>query len=154
MHKSFFESAPSTPEMDLSSITRTFSQLSDIVSIIARYAVMENLYSQTPHMTLRSDYRAALIDLCVCILHWFSNAFMLVRPPEDDPSDLSTRRALSESLWDDIKQVDLACQKFTVVVEAKAYESEDEGNSTQASENEAAGIEDISDENMDDFDLM
>jgi hypothetical protein len=36
--------------------------------MIARYAVMENLYYQTPTMTLRADYRAALLQLCCKIL--------------------------------------------------------------------------------------
>lgn len=123
MYESFFKSFPSekleiSHEKDFESVNKTFSQLSDIVSIIARYAVMENLYSQTPTMTLRLDYKAALVDLCVKILHWFSNTFTLAKSLEDNSSESSTQKELSVTFWEEIKKMDLACQKFNVVVEA------------------------------------
>jgi hypothetical protein len=55
--------------------TTTLCQLEDIAGISARYAVMENLYRQTRGMSLYSDYKIALTQICCKILSWFDHAF-------------------------------------------------------------------------------
>jgi hypothetical protein len=119
--------------------------------MIARYAVMENLYYQNPTMTLRADYRAALLQLCCKVLEWFASAFKLANAMRDDTVNFLTQSQRAGAIWEEVKQMDQACQKFTVVVEAKEEESEseDEGAETPGSE---ADIEDVSDEGIDDDD--
>jgi hypothetical protein len=68
----------------------------------------------------------------------------------DDTADVLTQSKRSGATWEEIKQMDQACQKFTVVVEAKEEsESEDEGAETTESK---ADIEDVSDKGIDDDD--
>ncbi|KAL2060233.1 hypothetical protein VTL71DRAFT_9628 [Oculimacula yallundae] len=65
----------------LSVIETTFSQLQEIVQIIARYAVMENLYQQSitsgtnSHLSLKPEYQSTLLSLCTSILEWFASSY-------------------------------------------------------------------------------
>jgi hypothetical protein len=94
-------------------IVEIYSQLEGIAGITARYAVMETLYRQARGMSLQSDYQAALIRLCCEILKWFATAFSVSGP-------FSVLRGLNVSgkLWATIKDMDRACQKFKIIVEA------------------------------------
>jgi len=155
MLETFFESVQSIESKTLqaehlNSVAETFSQLSHITSMIARYAVMENLYYRNPTMELRPDYKVALLELCGKILHWFANSFSLVKSMQYNSTDLSTLNMLSVSLWEEIKKMDAACQRFAVIVEAKEGDSESEENGAETGESKAADIEDISDELTDD----
>jgi hypothetical protein len=104
---------------------------------------MENLYSQNPAMTLRPDYKAALLELCGKILHWFSNVFVMIKSLDDDFFGFLTQKELSVTLWEEIKKMDLACQRFTVVIEAK--------ENGETCDDESSVIEEVSDEDMDDI---
>lgn len=94
----------------LDHLTTIFCQLEDITGIIARYAVMENLYRQTRGISLQTDYKAALIRLCCKILSWFDWAFLICE--YDHPRGMITCR----ELWISIKQSDQACQSFQITV--------------------------------------
>jgi len=122
--------------------------------MIARYAVMENLYHQNPTMTLRADYRAALLQLCCKIFEWFASAFKLANAVRDDTVDVPLKSQRAGAAWEEIKQMDQACQKFTVVVvEVKEEDSESEDGGAETPESEADDVEDVSDEGVggDDF---
>lgn len=110
-------------------LATTFCQLEDITGIIARYAVMENLYRQTRGISLQSDYKAALIRLCCKILSWFDWAFLICE--YDHPRGITTCR----ELWISIKLSDQACQNFQITMKAK-----DECSTSDVE------IEDVSDE--------
>lgn len=138
----------------------SFSHLQIVVSIIARYAVMENLYQQSGGaLSLKPEYRSALLSLCSDILQYFATAFAYAedevnpRGPERELGEVrvsSMPVSLAEGGWQGslqrcgflvelIKQKDIVCQGFKVVVDTKA-ESSDESESGEAD------IEDVSDE--------
>ncbi|KAH7317581.1 hypothetical protein BKA65DRAFT_514755, partial [Rhexocercosporidium sp. MPI-PUGE-AT-0058] len=107
-------------------------QLSEIVSIIARYAIMENMYRQNPSMSLRSDYRTSLLDLCTLILRFFVITFeSLLNHPTEKP-DLEDCTKVAE----EVKELDHACQKFMIVLEIQ--DDEQEGDIEEFSDEESA----------------
>jgi hypothetical protein len=116
--------------------------------MIARYTVMENLYYQNPTMTLRADYKAALLALCGKILQWFVAAFKVDIERFLAQSELTSIDNSTNAMWEEIKAMDQACQKFTVVVEATEDDSESEDDVAETPESDA-DIEDVSDESTD-----
>ena len=96
---------------------------------------MENLYTQNPSLTLRPEYQAALLDLCVTTLTYFDAAFAAGRKAAE--SVMSEEQGIVDALVQEIKGKDEACQNFSVVIEAR-----DECES----ESEEADVEDVSDE--------
>ncbi|RDL41867.1 uncharacterized protein BP5553_01846 [Venustampulla echinocandica] len=114
----------------VSSLTTAFQQLQEIGGIVARYAVMENLYNQKgASLTLRPEYQASLLDLCVTILQYFSHAFVFAKVFGDTAGEsqplvqASVRRR--DELVEEIKEKDKACQGFRVLVEAGEYSDSD-----------------------------
>ena len=109
------------------------SHLFVIVSIVARYSVMENLYHRNSGMRLHSDYQKSLLDLCTLILQYFATAFesWLHHPAQKLEFEKCSK------LIDSIKELDRTCQRFTVTVEMEGDELESESD---------GDIEDISDE--------
>ena len=118
----------------------SYTYLLDITTIIARYAVMEDLYQQSHGtLSLTSEYQSSLISLCSTILTYFVRAFQIGRRPVKDGPDVNLLQddtvGIVDSLVNEIKMKDRACQGSRVVVEAKE-DSE--------SENEEAEVEDWS----------
>lgn len=95
----------------IESIAEIYCQLKDIISVIARYAVMENLYQQTPETSLQSDYKAAIIQLYCEVLKWFHNVLCF-------RSVYHEKLQKSAKLLETIKEMDRACQKFKTSVGA------------------------------------
>jgi hypothetical protein len=90
-----------------------FCQLGDIRGIVARYAVMEDLYLQTRGMSLQPDYQAAIVQLYYKILSWFNNTLLL-------SPWLNTQITVTcAELWTSIKESDKVCQNFQITLEAK-----------------------------------
>jgi hypothetical protein len=118
--------------------------------MVARYAVMENLYSQNPTMTLRADYKASLLALCCKILQWFVAAFKINIegfPPQNELTNITP----IDTIWEEIKAMDQACQRFTITIEAKEEKdsaSEDESATTPLS---GVDIEDTHDDDKMEF---
>jgi len=53
--------------------TKSLSQLSEILSMIARYTVMESIYAQWVGMSLSSEYEDSLISLSMCIFEYLGS---------------------------------------------------------------------------------
>jgi hypothetical protein len=127
---------------------KAFTQLQDIVAIIARYAVMENLYQQSGNaLSLKLEYQSALLSLCTTILGYFAVAFALGRALSSLDNTTALKNSefadICERLMEEIRVKDRACHGFRVVVEAK-----------EKSETESeAEIEDVSDDSWEDIDL-
>ncbi|KAE8441461.1 hypothetical protein EG329_004954 [Mollisiaceae sp. DMI_Dod_QoI] len=119
----------------------SYSHLEDIVAIIARYAVMENLYQQSGGaLSLKPEYRSALISLCSTILEYFAAAFELAHTEGTRENGSEEELQKCTFLVELIRQKDAACQGFKVVVDTKE-ESSDESES----ESEEVEVEDVSD---------
>lgn len=131
--------------MVISTITNAFTQLQEIVAIVARYAVMENLYHQSGSaLSLKSQYRSSLLYLCSTILEYFSVSLTLGRAIKDDDSTAKERQRLGdgcEQLILSIREKDQACQRFQVIVEAR-----EEAKSESDTE-----IEDVSDDSWEEI---
>jgi hypothetical protein len=119
---------------------KVFAQIQDIVAIIARYSVMENLYQQSGSaLSLKHEYQSALLSLCTTLLEYFALSFKLGRAMAGSDSMTEEMQGLINAcgqLIETVRDKDMACQSFRVVVEAKMEsDSESEG-----------GIEDVSDD--------
>ncbi|KIN03186.1 hypothetical protein OIDMADRAFT_52983 [Oidiodendron maius Zn] len=108
---------------EIEEMRNSFHQLEDLVGLLARYAVMENLFYQSPTLTLTDEYQTSLVGLCVTILTYFAHAFMAARIHVKDPRDEkemaieSSRRR--NDFFNEVKDHDKACQGFRVIVEAE-----------------------------------
>ncbi|KAF7945891.1 uncharacterized protein EAE97_004929 [Botrytis byssoidea] len=88
--------------------TRIITEMSEIASIIARYTVMENIYSQWKGMSLDKDYEQSLINLSTHVLIYLG-AFV--------PSlSESSTNADMKPYFEKIIEADTACREFTVIV--------------------------------------
>ncbi|TGO10073.1 hypothetical protein BTUL_0145g00200 [Botrytis tulipae] len=90
---------------------RIITEMCEIASIIARYTVMENIYSQWKGMSLDKDYEQSLINLSTHVLIYLG-AFV--------PSlSESSTNADMKPYFDRIIEADMACRGFTVIVSSK-----------------------------------
>ncbi|TGO66932.1 hypothetical protein BOTNAR_0051g00120 [Botryotinia narcissicola] len=88
--------------------TKIITEMSEIASIIARYTVMENIYSQWKGMSLDKDYEQSLINLSTHVLIYLG-AFV--------PSlSESSTNAHMKPYFEKIIEADMACRGFTVIV--------------------------------------
>lgn len=127
----------------MSAITQSLTELQEIVGIIARYAVMENLYQQSGGaLSLKSEYKDELFSLCSTILEYFSAFFALNDKIYEDHEDLPTKSKRCEELAETIRAKDKACKGFRVVVDMKEESDND-------SDSEEAEIDDLSDGSWD-----
>jgi hypothetical protein len=124
----------------------SFTNLQDIVAIIARYAVMENLYHQTGStlsLSLKPEYQSSLLGLCSAVLQFFATSFELGR--ELSQINMGGKHGEEElvkrcdELVNEIKNMDRECQGFRVLVDTAREESDDSGS-------EDVDFEDVSDE--------
>ncbi|KAE9381909.1 hypothetical protein N431DRAFT_393601 [Stipitochalara longipes BDJ] len=126
-------------------IKNAHTQLQEVVAIIARYAVMENLYHRSGSaLSLTSEYRSSLLYLCSTILEYFSVSVTLGRAIHGFDSTAGEQRRLitaCEQLMITIREKDHACQRFQVVVEARE-ESKSESE---------ADIDDLSDDSWEEI---
>ncbi len=126
-------------------MNKTFAQLQDLVAIIARYSVMENLYQQSGStLSLKDEYQSALVSLCSTTLEYFASSFKLGRAMAGSDSVTEEMQGLINAcgqLIETVRDKDRACQSFRVVVEAKMEsDSESEGE-----------IEDVSDDSWEEI---
>jgi hypothetical protein len=124
------------PREKIDATDKAFTQLQDIVAIIARYSVMENLYQQSGSaLSLKSDYKFALLSLCSTILEYFAVSFTFGRALSSLDNTTAEKNKgfidACEQLMGTIREKDRACQGFRVVVEAQ-----DDGKSENEAENE------------------
>jgi hypothetical protein len=141
----FASSQCEVPEM-IQMLKTSFKNLQDIVAVIARYAVMENLYHQTGSalsLSLKPEYQSSLVDLCTTVLQFFATSFELGRKlsqinigGKHGEEELAKR---CNELVNEIKKMDRECQGFRVLVDTVREESGDSGS-------EDVGIEDVGDE--------
>ena len=141
----------------LSILETSFSQLQEIVHIIARYAVMENLYQQSitsgtsnsTTLSLKPEYQSSLLSLCSSILEWFAASYrignIVVEVSNCDMANVGKLAVLGEldekvaqcgELMVAIRKKNMGCQVFRVEVDAK----DESGN-----EDDDSDIEDVSD---------
>lgn len=140
----------------------SFSQLQTVVAIIARYAVMENLYQQSGGaLSLKLEYRMVLISLCSSMLEYFARAIEYadteiheLESLEHGPVGTGTDKTLEQTFFwmqggrergmqkcaflvETIRQKDAASGAFRVVVETTEAVTSDDSD---------VEVEDVSDE--------
>jgi len=104
----------------ISAIIQSLNQLQEIVGIIARYTVMENLYQQSGGaLSLKPEYKIELLSLCTTILEYFSASFAIAKKTAYRIEDEQTNLKIFEELMAKIRAKDKACQGFMVVVDIK-----------------------------------
>lgn len=79
---------------------------------------MENLYIQSPNMTVRQDYEDEMVAMCVIILRYFEKCFtsfqsLIANKNQDVMSDMTELT----QLVGEMKRKDEVCQKFTVTID-------------------------------------
>ncbi|KAF5872502.1 putative binuclear zinc transcription factor protein [Botrytis fragariae] len=134
------------PNWTVDSQIRIITEMSGIVSIIARYTVMENIYAQWKGMSLDKDYEQSLINLSTHVLIYLG-AFV--------PSiSESSTNADMKPYFDKIIEADTVCRGFTVIVSAENttidrkrsfQEFSDDSDDTDDSERTILGV-DVNDE--------
>ncbi|KAF7903466.1 uncharacterized protein EAF01_006515 [Botrytis porri] len=91
---------------------KIITEMSEIVSKIARYTVMENIYAQWKGMSLNKDYEHFLINLSTHILIYLG-AFVPSLSENSTNADM-------KPYFDKIIDADTACRGFTVIVSAES----------------------------------
>ncbi|KAI9048340.1 hypothetical protein LZ554_008132 [Drepanopeziza brunnea f. sp. 'monogermtubi'] len=113
----------------ISLFLKAFNQLQEIVSIVTRYTVMENLYQQASssgtqtRLSLKPEYQASLLSLCSSILEWFAASYEVGRIIIDASDGYwigADEGAKScEELMKAIRVKSRECQIFRVEVDAE-----------------------------------
>lgn len=118
--------------------SRTFVDLSEVATLVARYNVLESMYKQWPGMSLEPNYENSLIELCVRVLRYLD--LILSRPSTSGQNDFEERGVALMAM---IRSADVACRGFSVTivgeVESKGMErdvedisaDEDDSDSTE-----------------------
>ncbi|EKD20598.1 putative DNA-directed RNA polymerase ii largest subunit [Drepanopeziza brunnea f. sp. 'multigermtubi' MB_m1] len=113
----------------MSLFLKAFNQLQEIVGIVTRYTVMENLYQQAIssgtqiRLSLKPEYQASLQSLCSSILEWFAASCEVGRIIVDAGdgywigADEGAKRC--EELMKAIRVKNRECQIFRVEVDAE-----------------------------------
>jgi hypothetical protein len=109
---------------------------------------MENLYQQSGSaLSLKPEYESALLSLCSTVLEYFALSFNLGQAMAGSDSMTEEIQGLINAcgqLTEAVRDKDMACQSFRVVVEAKMEsDSESEGEIEDVSDNswEEVGID-------------
>ncbi|KAH6675810.1 hypothetical protein B0J14DRAFT_372585 [Halenospora varia] len=118
----------------ISKIEVSFLQLLDVTGIIARYAVMENLYQQSGGaLSLKEDYQASLISLCESMIRFLAEVYDQGRLFEQvSYTNIPLR---TSNVMDEVRRKDEACRAFKVVVDVKE-ESDSDSEITEEEEGE------------------
>lgn len=119
------------------------SQIADIVTLIARYNVMESMYQQWPNITLEKNYEGSLVDLCVHVLRYLNLVITLATLESAEGAE----QRLNESMKR-IEEADDRCRGFKVtIVEAsvqrgtkRSVQDVEDDNSDDSNDNEI-GVE-------------
>ncbi|KAF7947724.1 hypothetical protein EAE96_008804 [Botrytis aclada] len=90
---------------------RIITEMSEIVSIVARYTVMENIYAQWKGMSLDKEYEQSLINLSTHVLIYLG-AFVPCLSESSANTDM-------KPYFDKIIEADTACRGFKVIVSAE-----------------------------------
>jgi hypothetical protein len=112
----------------------SLTQLTEITALIARYAVMENLYQKSPDLTLKPEYQESLLGMCKAMLSYFGNVFEVYRGIKTDTSEGGMNQAvftqemkdgLLEELrgrcrenLEEVRELDQKCRGFKVEVDS------------------------------------
>ncbi|RDW85944.1 hypothetical protein BP5796_04269 [Coleophoma crateriformis] len=87
------------------------SHLADIVTLIARYNVMESMYQQWPNMSLEKNYEDSLVDLCAHVLRYLSHVITIATLERAEGAE----QRLNESMKR-IEEADDRCRGFKVTI--------------------------------------
>jgi hypothetical protein len=90
---------------------KSFENLSEIATLVARYNVLESMYRQWPGMSLESNYENSLIELCVHVLRYLDLALFARLDAGRQPFE-----AYLEVLMVKIREADVACRGFSVTI--------------------------------------
>ncbi|KAK0108890.1 hypothetical protein ONS96_014931 [Cadophora gregata f. sp. sojae] len=141
----------------LSIVETSFSQLQEIVHIIARYAVMENLYQQSitsgtsTTLSLKPEYQSSLLSLCSSILEWFAASYDIGHTVVD-VSNSGVAGAVASALLEELDEKVVKCGELMGVIREKnkgcqifrvEVDVNDDGGSEDEGEN--TDVEDVSD---------
>lgn len=102
-------------------------KLATVASIIARYSVMENIFHGWTGMTLKPEFEAELVDLCVCVLQYLEAAHHIL----DHPSSIVSQYAV-DWRYKEVEIADKKCRSFTVLIDT--IESGEIGKGVQGAE--------------------
>lgn len=126
---------------DVESISESFQHFQELVGLLTRYAVMENLYNQNAALTLTPSYETDLQDLCATILRYNGHAiFIASGVGKWDSESAQGGREGGETLIGEIIEKDKVCRAVRVVLES------DEDSDV---ESEDAEVEDVDDGRQD-----
>jgi hypothetical protein len=90
---------------------KSFENLSEIATLVARYNVLESMYRQWPGMSLESNYENSLIELCVHVLRYLDLALFARLDAGRQPFE-----SYLEVLMVKIREADVACRGFSVTI--------------------------------------
>jgi hypothetical protein len=82
--------------------------LAEIATIVARYTVMESIYSNWKGMSLEKDYESALINLSTHVLRYIGLLLKSSLHPE--------KKTDMKVYFDNIQRADAACRGFSAVI--------------------------------------
>jgi len=94
---------------DITDHEAMFSAFLDVATLIARYAVMENMYQNWPGMSLEPKYEESLMSLCVRVLNLLEEA--LYNGDNEDSEDWTVAEELTK-----IHEADDICRRFKVTI--------------------------------------
>ncbi|CAG8960939.1 hypothetical protein HYFRA_00002477 [Hymenoscyphus fraxineus] len=103
---------PSSAALDLR-FRQLFTHIQDIVGIVARYAVLENIYIQNPTLSILKEYEDKMVDMCVLILQYFEKGFVFVENLGMGQCGVDELTELIE----EIKKRDEVCRSFSVTIQ-------------------------------------
>ncbi|KAH6691190.1 hypothetical protein BKA61DRAFT_663282 [Leptodontidium sp. MPI-SDFR-AT-0119] len=146
----------------ISVLETSFSRLQEIVHIIARYAVMENLYQQSitsgtnTTLSLKPEYQSSLLSLCSSILEWFAASYgigkIVVGVGSGDLAGVGALAILGEldekmrvcgELMKVVREKNRGCQIFRVEVDVNEEDGGD--GESEGVDTDMEDVEDVSD---------
>ncbi|KUJ16593.1 uncharacterized protein LY89DRAFT_734689 [Mollisia scopiformis] len=85
-----------------------YAALADVVTLVARYNVIERIYRQWQGMLVEEEYRVALVALCVRVLLFLDEVI----------SNSAEMKAETLGQWmGKINEADASCRRFSVIIE-------------------------------------
>lgn len=123
---------------------QSFSQLQEVVNIISRYAIVENLYRQTSSLVIQENYWEAILDLCVTILRYFVQAFSTAKAIGTDETEEKLHGY--KVLFAEVEAKHEVCKKLSTSLETAKISDEEEDEFWSSSGDEG-GLESEENEN-------
>ncbi|KAH7364706.1 hypothetical protein BKA65DRAFT_143372 [Rhexocercosporidium sp. MPI-PUGE-AT-0058] len=157
----------------ISILETTFSHLQEIVHIIARYAVMENLYQQSiangtnTTLSLKPEYQSSLLSLCSSILEWFAVSYgigrIVIGTSSGELAGVGALAVLGELdekmrecgvMMGVVTEKNMGCRIFRVEVDVSGEEGSEVDGESEDADTDVDGVSDASWEEIGEDDIM